>query len=81
MNNVPEFDEAVVVTNVDNNVLKTDSTLNTTISATYMHYTPVGEYDVAYDIRFDRNRNELQFRQTIKGSDARFVNVIKMYYR
>ena len=78
---VPSFEEAVFITNVDSNVIKFDPSSNEVISATYMHYTEDGIYDVAYDIYYDRLRNKILFRQTIKGSNAVFVTIKKMFYR
>ena len=80
-NNVPSFEEAIIITNIDNNVLKSDSSIDEVTSSTYMHYTPDGNYDMAYDIRFNKKTKTLQFRQTIKGSSGAYVNVKKMYYK
>lgn len=81
MSDAPTFEEAIFITSVDTNILKSDADTNEIVSTTYMHYTPDGVYDVAYDIRYNKNSKKIQFRQTIKGSAARFISVIKMYYR
>lgn len=81
LNNIPAFEEAIIITNIDSNVIKFDPTSNSVTSATYMHYTPGGIYDVAYDFHYERQANRISFRQTIKGSDAGFVTISKMFYR
>ena len=80
LSNVPDFDEAIVITSMGGLLLK-KSTLNYCLAYNSPRLTVGGTYDVSMSVRVMWDVRELQVRQLIKGSDAGFITIYEMYYR
>ena len=80
LSNVPDFDEAIVITSMGSLLLK-KSTLNYCLAYSSPRLTVGGTYDVSKSVRVMWDVQELQVRQLIKGNDADFITVYEMYYR
>ena len=80
LSNVPDFDEAIVITSMGGLLLK-KSTLNYCLAYNSPRLTAGGTYDVSMSVRVMWDVRELQVRQLIKGSDAGFITIYEMYYR
>ena len=78
---IPDFNEALIITNYDTLVIKRCPTLNVSYARSYAYYTPNGAWDVAYEIQINWDTHKMYFRQLKKGSSATFANVKEMYYR